>query len=156
MYVYRRSECCLWTVGFYDPSGVWNSESDHESTEAAAKRVAWLNGAKAMLEDKTNDVRLELLREALCEVLRKVGVLNNDTKPTGPEVLMAAREYIAEGESPEDLRRGAHRMFMVAVLAAGGQIKVADLDVEALNLYELHSERNERTLETVYTMNRKG
>lgn len=44
MYVYIRSEPGLWTVGFYDPSGRWHAESDHDNTEDAAKRVAWLNG----------------------------------------------------------------------------------------------------------------
>lgn len=36
----------LWTVGFYSPDGKWNPESDHESAESAAKRVAYLNGGK--------------------------------------------------------------------------------------------------------------
>ena len=45
MYVYIRSEKYLWTVGFYDPSGKWHSESDHNDPEDAAKRAAWLNGS---------------------------------------------------------------------------------------------------------------
>ena len=44
MYVYIQSESHLWTVGFYSPDGKWNPESDHDSPESAAKRVAWLNG----------------------------------------------------------------------------------------------------------------
>lgn len=44
MYVYLRSEPGLWTVGYYSPDGKWNPESDHNSTEEAAKRVVWLNG----------------------------------------------------------------------------------------------------------------
>lgn len=44
MYVYIKSEPGLWTVGFYRPDGKWEAESDHESSEEAAKRVAWLNG----------------------------------------------------------------------------------------------------------------
>lgn len=44
-YVYVRSEPGLYTVGFYDPAGKWQPESDHESSETAADRVAWLNGA---------------------------------------------------------------------------------------------------------------
>jgi len=32
-YVYIRSEPGLWTVGFYDPSGKWQPESDHDNTE---------------------------------------------------------------------------------------------------------------------------
>ena len=44
MYVYIQSEPGLWTVGFYDPTGVWHPESDHNSTDDAAKRVRYLNG----------------------------------------------------------------------------------------------------------------
>ena len=43
-FVYLKSEPQLWTVGFYDPSGKWHSESDHDTKEEAAKRVAYLNG----------------------------------------------------------------------------------------------------------------
>jgi hypothetical protein len=43
-YVYLKSEPQLWTVGFYDPSGKWHSESDHNTKEEAANRVAFLNG----------------------------------------------------------------------------------------------------------------
>jgi len=46
MYVYIRpkGEDVLYTVGFYDPNGKWNPESDHETREEAAKRVHYLNG----------------------------------------------------------------------------------------------------------------
>lgn len=44
MWVYRQSEPGLWTVGFYEPSGKWQPESDHESREAAGGRVHYLNG----------------------------------------------------------------------------------------------------------------
>lgn len=50
MYVYRQSTFPgeqLWTVGFYDPDGRWHPESDHESPDEAAKRVAYLNGANS-------------------------------------------------------------------------------------------------------------
>lgn len=45
MYVYISTESGLWTVGFYDPTGIWHPESDHDTAEAAANRVAWLNGS---------------------------------------------------------------------------------------------------------------
>jgi hypothetical protein len=45
-YVYVRSEPGLWTVGFYKPDGSWVPESDHGSSDEAAGRVAWLNGAQ--------------------------------------------------------------------------------------------------------------
>jgi hypothetical protein len=43
-YVYIRSEPLLWTVGFYRPDGKFEPESDHGTSEGAARRVAWLNG----------------------------------------------------------------------------------------------------------------
>jgi hypothetical protein len=45
MWVYMKSEASLWTVGLYDPSGVWHPESDHGDSESAARRVAYLNGS---------------------------------------------------------------------------------------------------------------
>lgn len=44
MYVYVNSEKGLWTVGFYKPNGDFVPESDHQSSEDAAKRVHYLNG----------------------------------------------------------------------------------------------------------------
>lgn len=34
----------LYTVGFYKPDGSFESDSDHDSRDKAADRVAWLNG----------------------------------------------------------------------------------------------------------------
>lgn len=45
MYVYIRTEPSLWTVGFYDPEGKFQPESDYNSTTEAAARVAFLNGS---------------------------------------------------------------------------------------------------------------
>lgn len=45
-YVYQSFEPGLWTVGFYDPSGNWHAESDHEKREEAAARVHYLNGGE--------------------------------------------------------------------------------------------------------------
>ena len=44
MYIYERSEPGLYTVGFYDPSGKWHSDSDHADRQDAAARVNYLNG----------------------------------------------------------------------------------------------------------------
>lgn len=44
MYVYKRSEPQLWTVGHYEPSGKWQPESDHSTPDEAAERVVLLNG----------------------------------------------------------------------------------------------------------------
>lgn len=44
MWVYIQTEPCLYTVGHYSPDGKWHTDSDHESKEEAADRVATLNG----------------------------------------------------------------------------------------------------------------
>ena len=47
MYVYIRAKGePLFVVGFYDPNGEWQPESDHTNREEAAKRVHYLNGGK--------------------------------------------------------------------------------------------------------------
>ena len=61
MWVYILSEkgydesvgdCYLYTVGFYDPLGMWYSESDHSTKEKAAARVHYLNGGKRADNDR--------------------------------------------------------------------------------------------------------
>jgi hypothetical protein len=59
MYVYLRSEPQLWTVGFYDPTGKFVSESDHNTRELAATRVHWLNGGN----EHTVSEREQLMRD---------------------------------------------------------------------------------------------
>jgi hypothetical protein len=34
----------LYTVGFYDPNGKFQPDTDHDDKEKAAERVSWLNG----------------------------------------------------------------------------------------------------------------
>ena len=46
VWLYIKSEPQLWTVGFYRPDGKWEPESDHESADAAAERVHYLNGGE--------------------------------------------------------------------------------------------------------------
>jgi len=60
MYVYIKTEPKLWTVGFYDPQGKFQPESDWDKRDDAAQRVAYLNGG-----NKTNPVNADLL--AACE-----------------------------------------------------------------------------------------
>lgn len=43
VYVYNQREN-FYTVGFYDPQGKWHAESDQNTSEEAAARVAYLNG----------------------------------------------------------------------------------------------------------------
>jgi len=49
VYIYSKAAGC-YTVGFYKPDGEWEPESDHPTDEAAAKRVAWLNGGDKVRE----------------------------------------------------------------------------------------------------------
>ena len=44
MYVYKNTEPGLYTVGYYEPSGKWQPDSDHSSVEAAQDKVTILNG----------------------------------------------------------------------------------------------------------------
>lgn len=44
----RDGQQNLWTVGFYDPEGKWNPESDHSQKEYAAARVHYLNGGSGL------------------------------------------------------------------------------------------------------------
>lgn len=65
MYVYRMlnygSEEKVFTVGFYDPSGEWNPESDHSSREEAANRVNFLNGGR---KETIREIHVERRRES--------------------------------------------------------------------------------------------
>jgi hypothetical protein len=47
VYVYLKTESHLFTVGFYSPDGRFQSEGDHNTAEAAAARVHYLNGGIA-------------------------------------------------------------------------------------------------------------
>ena len=53
MYVYKKSETLLWTVGYYDPSGQWQPESDHDIREEAAARIHYLNGGGGAMVDSS-------------------------------------------------------------------------------------------------------
>ncbi len=59
-YVYQRSGT-LWVVGFYDPAGKWQPETDQTTAEYAAARCHWLNGGDH--PDLTDS--LDVLKSAL-------------------------------------------------------------------------------------------
>jgi len=65
MYVYIKSESCLWTVGFYDPKGKFQPESDWSSTDEAAARVHWLNGNEPYQQMEKKCTELENRLSAL-------------------------------------------------------------------------------------------
>lgn len=65
-YVYIKSEPSLWTVGFYDPQGQWQPESDHDHRDSAAQRVHYLNGGGERpyqeLHDALDDLKAAILK----------------------------------------------------------------------------------------------
>lgn len=67
MWYYIQSEPGLWTVG-YDGHRGWTTDSDHDSREAAAQRVAFLNG-----EPDARIDRLTAERDDLAAVLDGFG-----------------------------------------------------------------------------------
>lgn len=53
-WVYKQTqfgEHPLWTVGFYEPDGLWEPESDHDKAEKAAAHVNYLNGGSTPSDD---------------------------------------------------------------------------------------------------------
>lgn len=73
MYTYIKSEPGLWTVGFYE-AGKWHSESDHNSTHDAAKRVAYLNGSGVV----GYDILIGEIQSGVDRILRDKGMSNKD------------------------------------------------------------------------------
>ncbi len=68
-YVYIRSEPGLWTVGFYQPDGKWQPESDHDSADEAARRDGQVCssvdlGVIAVMLDSADDARAPAARFA--------------------------------------------------------------------------------------------
>lgn len=55
MYVYIKSESYLWTVGFYSPDGKWIPESDHNNSDEAAERTAWMNGSRPTMPQSVSE-----------------------------------------------------------------------------------------------------
>jgi hypothetical protein len=44
VYLFPRASGDPYTVGHYAPDGTWHPDSDHTTSEEAAKRVHYLNG----------------------------------------------------------------------------------------------------------------
>lgn len=77
MYVYIKTEKTLWTVGHYEDDK-FIPESDHDSAEAAAARVRYLNGGT----DDTAQLRDQFAGQALAGMLGSYG---NVTEMDCPE-----------------------------------------------------------------------
>ena len=56
-WVYVRTEPGVWTVGFYDPDGRFQTDSDHHNREEAVERASYLNGTHShIIDDLLNKV----------------------------------------------------------------------------------------------------
>jgi hypothetical protein len=114
-FVYIKSEPNLWTVGFYDPAGKFQPDSDHDTKQAAAHRVCELNGAyevpesklreaaKAVVEawwdgNENEDVNLDVL---YCKIRLLRQALNEGE--TALDVLTDISSYWAGGDCPKEL-----------------------------------------------------
>lgn len=85
-YVYLQSERTLWTVGFYDPDGEWQAESDHSAVDLAAERVAYLNGGGDALE----------LRGAIKQLKERVTMLEMGMNAAMRQAIAEARAVIEQ------------------------------------------------------------
>lgn len=87
MYVYIRSEPTLWTVGFYQPDGTWEPESDWDSPNGAGERARWLNGgtlADAQHQDEASEQRYDSAQASiLVRVTEKTNTVDLALKAHG-------------------------------------------------------------------------
>ncbi len=72
MYVYIQSEKNLWTVGFYDPTGLWQADSDHETKLSAGNKVHFLNGGRWDVVGLKIDGRRILTDEQLIDLHNRI------------------------------------------------------------------------------------
>lgn len=81
MYVYKRTDHQLYTVGFYSPDGEWEPESDHDNIRDAAARVVSLNGGTQIKNPSKDecDQLLKSIDHVSCESYDYYGIpLCND------------------------------------------------------------------------------
>ena len=93
MYVYVNSERNLYTVGFYDPQGRWQPDSDYNSRQEAGDRVAYLNGSKTIvIENKPSPALSDLLAAAQ---LPRNACIHNPSGFTGTWVAIPEADFDA-------------------------------------------------------------
>jgi len=85
LYVYIKSEECLWTVGFYNPKGEWLPECDCCSKEEAAARVNYLNGGGYIIGKLVSSSELKNSPDEIVPSRLKVTAMKKD----GKEVLIS-------------------------------------------------------------------
>ena len=90
-WVYLQAEPRLFTVGFFDPAGNWQPDSDHPSRDHAASRCNFLNGgwkvdvAMKVCQTATMREALRLVQAELACALQEEGGLH---VPGGNDLLI--------------------------------------------------------------------
>lgn len=72
VWVYERTEANLWTVGFYGPTGKWNTDNDYNDRNKARERVAYLNGG-----GQSHLLELNRLQALMAKILIEAKDLKN-------------------------------------------------------------------------------
>jgi hypothetical protein len=60
MWYYKQTEPQLWTVGHGEGKD-WTTDSDHDSQDSAARRVAYLNGGRPSLLSEVQPLLAEII-----------------------------------------------------------------------------------------------
>jgi hypothetical protein len=94
-YVYITSEPGLYTVGFYDPAGKWEPESDHSSTQEAAGRVHYLNGGDAETDAPGDQDKLDVFAAAALSGYLASFSFDDVTQPDFADAASMAFRYAA-------------------------------------------------------------
>lgn len=83
MWVYKQTETSaeqdykgpgLWTVGYYDPDGMWHPESDWTDPKDAANRCKELNGGEVLEEAGSELDEIVQRLDALDQKLNRIEV----------------------------------------------------------------------------------
>lgn len=89
-WVYKRSEHDLWTSGYYDPDGQFQSQADHGSPEEAAAYVAYLNGGRQLVWGALDgDTQRQLVSDVADELERRRSGRPTVPPPVDPVELAA-------------------------------------------------------------------
>jgi hypothetical protein len=127
-WVYLRSEPGLWTVGYYDCNDRWQSDSDHDSSDDAAKRCAYLNGhdgATAAERDRLRERvteyrrRLESYADQVTDLMEQLGQLST--------LQAEAASYKRDAERYRILRNSV----LQAPMSAGFELLTTAADIDA-------------------------
>jgi hypothetical protein len=88
-HLYKQVESGMWEVGYYDPDGYWQPESEHDNANAASQRVHYLNaGVSLPIFYAYLQIELNLVASGL---LRSAGAMAERERPGHPTALRASK-----------------------------------------------------------------